>query len=75
VKQRTDEDTFYLIPDINIETSDLKVYTRSNKILNIRINNNLVNTWPSGWGGSLRVISREGIVPIEIQDVLSNIRD
>ena len=74
VKQRTDEDTFYLIPDINIETSDLKVYTRSNKILDVRINNNLVDNWPSGLGGSLRVISREGIVPIEIQDILSDIK-
>jgi len=74
VKQRPDEDTLYLIPDINIETSDLKVYTRSNQMLDVRINNNLVDTWPSGWGGTLRVITRGGIVPIEIQDILSDIK-
>jgi hypothetical protein len=74
VKQRPDEDTLYLIPDINIETSELKVYTRSNQILDVQINNNLVDTWPSGWGGTLRVITRGGIVPIEIQDILSDIK-
>lgn len=74
VKNRPDEDTLYLIPDINIETSDLKVYTRSNQILDVRINNNLADTWPSGWGGSLRVISRSGIVPIEIENILSDIK-
>jgi hypothetical protein len=74
VKQRPDEDILYLIPDINIETSDLKVYTRSNQILDVEINNNLVDTWPSGWEGTLRVITRGGIVPIEIQDILSDIK-
>lgn len=74
VKQRPDEDTLYLIPDINIETSDLKVYTRSNQILDVEINNNIVDNWPSGWGGTLRVITRGGIVPIEIQDILSDIK-
>ena len=73
VKQRPDEDTLYLIPDINIETSDLKVYTRSNQILDVRINNNLVDNWPSGWGGTLKVTTRGGIVPIEIEDILSDI--
>ena len=73
VKQRPDEDILYLIPDINIETSDLKVYTRSNQILDVNIDNNLVDTWPSGWGGTLRVISRGGIVPIEIEDTLSDV--
>lgn len=74
VKNRPDEDTLYLIPDINIETSDLKIYTRSDQILDVRINNNLVNTWPSGWGGTLRVISRSGIVSIEIENILSDIK-
>jgi len=74
VKQRPDEDTLYLIPDINIETSDLKVYTRSNQILDVEINNNIVDNWPSGWGGTLRVTTRGGIVPIEIQDILSDIK-
>lgn len=74
VKNRPDEDTLYLIPDINIETSDLKIYTRSDQILDVRMNNNLVNTWPSGWGGSLRVISRSGIVSIEIENILSDIK-
>ena len=73
VKQRPDEDTLYLIPDINIETSDLKVYTRSNQILDVEINNNLVDNWPSGWGGTLNVTTRGGIVPIEIEDILSDI--
>ena len=74
VKQRPDEDTLYLIPDINIETSDLKVYTRSNQILDVRINNNLVDNWPSGWRRTLNVTTRGGIVPIEIQDILSDIK-
>ena len=73
VKQRPDEDTLYLIPDINIETSDLKVYTRSNQILDVEINNNLVDNWPSGWGGTLNVTTRGWIVPIEIEDILSDI--
>jgi hypothetical protein len=73
VKQRPDEDTLYLIPDINIETSDLKVYTRSNQILDVEINNNIVDNWPSGWGGTLRVTTRGGTVPIEIEDILSDI--
>jgi hypothetical protein len=72
VKQRDFGDVLYLIPDIKIETSELKVYTRSDDILDIRINNDLVNNWPSSWGGTLRVIGRNGTTNITIEDVISD---
>lgn len=74
VKQRNIGDTLYLIPDIKIETSELKISTRSGEILDININNNLIDNWPSSWGGVLRVIGRDGIKPIKVDDILSDIR-
>lgn len=73
VNQIVEGDELYLIPDINIETSNLKVYTRNSGVLNITINNDVENTWPSGWGGSLIVYGRDENKLIEIEDVLSNV--
>lgn len=73
VKQRDFGDVLYLIPDIFIETSQLKVYPRNNNVINVNINNNLAENWPSSWGGTLSVVGRDSNIQIEIDDTLSSI--
>ncbi|MEN6551934.1 MAG: baseplate wedge protein 53 [Methanobacterium sp.] len=73
VKQRDFGDVLYLIPDIFIETSQLKVYPRNNNVMNVTINNNLAENWPSSWGGTLSVVGRDSNIQIEIDDTLSSI--
>lgn len=73
IKQNIESNVLYLISDIKVETSALKVYTRDEGILNIRINNDLINEWPSSWGGSLRVYVRNNeIKTINIEDILND---
>jgi hypothetical protein len=72
VNQIVEGDVFYLIPDIKIETSTLKVYKRDSDIMNVTINNNLIDNWPSSWGGNLQVYARDGIKNIIIDDILSS---
>ena len=72
VSQREYGNVLYLIPDIRIETSNLKVYTRNDQELDVIINNDLVNNWPSSWGGILKVLGRDGNKDIEISDVTSD---
>ena len=74
ISKRADDPIKQIIPDINVETSTLKIKTRNNSEVNININNDLVNFWPSGWGGSLRVYSRAGTVSIiSIEDILTDL--
>lgn len=73
VKQRDFGDVLYLIPDIFIETSQLKVYPRNNNVINVTVNNNLAENWPSSWGGTLSVVGRNSNIQIEIDDTLSSI--
>ncbi len=74
IPKRADDPIKQIIPDINVETSTLKIKTRNNSEVNININNDLVNFWPSGWGGSLRVYSRAGTVSIiSIEDILTDL--
>ena len=73
VRTRDEEDELYLITDIQYETSNLKVYPRSGTPINITINNDIENTWPSGWGGELTVYGRVEDKVIEIEDTLSNV--
>lgn len=72
VLQRVEGEILYLIPDIRIETSRLKVYKRDNSNIDVNINNDLFNNWPSSWGGNLPVVGREQIKNIDIVDILSN---
>lgn len=67
VLQLIEGDVLYPITDIQEEKSFLKVYTRAPDILDIQINNNIEDAWPSGWGGELTVYGRdeEKIIPIE----------
>jgi hypothetical protein len=74
VKQIVTGDTPYLISDINVETSNLKVYTRETGILNITIKNDVETTWPSGWGGELTVYGRDENKLINIEDILTEFK-
>lgn len=71
VKQLVEGDVLYPITDIQEEKSFLKVYTRNSGILDIQINNDLENNWPTGWGGTLLAYGREEIKEIPIDDVLN----
>lgn len=71
VKQIKSGDTRYLIRDIDVETSDLKVYTRENGILDISINNDLETNWASSWGGTLKIYGRVEDKTINIEDILT----
>lgn len=70
---KNEVESVYLIPDIQYEKSNLEVYTRDNNILDIVINNDLANNWPSSWGGKLTVYGRTENKIIEIEDILSDV--
>ena len=73
VQQKDFGDVLYLIPDIFIETSQLKVYKRDNTVMNVEITNNLQDNWPSSWGGNLSVTGRNSNIDIKIDDTLSTV--
>jgi hypothetical protein len=72
IDKRNEEDLSVLIPDIQIETSNLKVYIRDETIADITVTNDLANFWPSSWGGSLTVIGRTENTVVNIDDILSD---
>ena len=74
VKQIVTGDTLYPITDINVETSNLNVYTRNNGIIDVEVINDLENNWPSGWGGTLKVYGINEITTINIEDTLTEFR-
>jgi hypothetical protein len=74
VKQIVTGDTLYPITDINVETSNLNVYTRNNGVLDIEIINDLENNWPSSWGGTLKVYGINEITTINTEDTLTEFR-
>lgn len=69
---RSGDNISNLIPDINYETSILKIYTRDGETIDINIDNDIQNTWPSGWGGNLLVYCRNQNINIPIDDVLDD---
>ena len=71
VNQILEGDVLYPITDIQEEKSFLKVYTRNSGILDIQINNDLENNWPTGWGGELLVYGRDETKEIPIDDALN----
>lgn len=71
VLQLMSGDVLYPITDIQEERSFLKVYTRTPDILDIQINNNLEEAWPSGWEGELRVYGRDEDKIILIENKLN----
>lgn len=71
VNQILEGDVLYPITDIQEEKSFLKVYTRNSGILDIQINNDLENNWPTGWGGELLVYGRDQIKQITVEDKLN----
>lgn len=70
--QNNEGEVSYLITDNNIDTSNLKVYTRDGDTLNINIRNNLAENWASSWGGSFFVYGRDSNYLIPVIDVLSD---
>ena len=72
ITTRSGDNISNLIPDINYETSILKIYTRNGETVDITINNDIQNTWPSGWGGNLLVYGRNQNINIPIDDVLDD---
>jgi len=73
VLQREEGIVLYPIPDINIETSKLKVYPRINPIIDVNIDNDLATFWPSGWGGSFEVYGRDENKLIIVEDSINTI--
>lgn len=72
ITQNAEGEVLYRISDINIDTSNLKVYTRNGDELDINIDNALRENWPSSWGGGLIVYGRDINYSIPIVDVLSD---
>lgn len=71
VNQIVEGDVLYPITDIRDEISFLKIYTRNSGVLDIQINNNLLDNWPTGWGGTLQVFGRDENKLIPIEDILN----
>jgi hypothetical protein len=61
------ESTQAIIKDIGLNSSTLKVAGRQNKI-DIKITN-ILDTWPTSWGGSTVVKKRTGNTTIQVLDV------
>lgn len=72
VTTRSENIILHLIPDINYETSIIKISNRDEENTDVIINNDIQNTWPSGWGGSLLVYGRNQNINITIEDVLDD---
>lgn len=71
VKHNSEGDILYPIDDIREEVSFLKVYKRDSTVVDIQVNNDLVNNWPSGWGGALPVLTRNSILEVPVEDKLN----
>jgi hypothetical protein len=62
------------IPDILEDFSNIKIKSRDNGQVDVTVVNNLFQSWPTGWGGTTIIQTRDnGNITLQISDVISDV--